>query len=78
MHGYDPANMAEMKAIFFAAGPDIRAGVKVAPFENVNVYPLIAHIFGLDISHLKTGPVDGDLKVLQGILKAAPQRVATR
>ncbi|MGB8802111.1 MAG: ectonucleotide pyrophosphatase/phosphodiesterase [Candidatus Acidiferrales bacterium] len=78
MHGYDPANMKEMRAIFFAAGPDIRAGAKVAPFENVNLYPLIAHILGLDISHLKTGPVDGDLKVLQGILKAAPQRVATR
>ena len=78
MHGYDPANMPEMKAIFFAAGPDIRRGEKVAPFENVNLYPLIAHILGLDIAHLKTGPVDGDLKVLQGILNAAPQRVATR
>ena len=78
MHGYDPANMKEMRAIFFAAGPDIRVGAKVAPFENVNLYPLIAHILGLDISHLKTGPVDGDLKVLQGILNAAPQRVATR
>ncbi len=68
MHGYDPAHMPEMKAIFFAAGPDIRSGVKVAPFENVNLYPMIAHILGLDISHLKTGPVDGDLKMLQGIL----------
>jgi predicted AlkP superfamily pyrophosphatase or phosphodiesterase len=69
MHGYDPALMPEMKAIFFAAGPDIRHGEKVAPFENVNLYPMIAHILGLDISHLKTGPVDGDLKVLQGILR---------
>ena len=68
MHGYDPAHMPEMKAIFFAAGPDIRSGEKVAPFDNVNLYPMIAHILGLDISHLKTGPVDGDLKVLQGIL----------
>jgi hypothetical protein len=69
MHGYDPAHMAEMKAIFFAAGPDIRVGEKVAPFENVNLYPFVARILGLDISHLKTGAVDGDLKVLRGILR---------
>jgi hypothetical protein len=68
MHGYDPAHMPEMKAIFFAAGPDIRRGEKVAPFENVNVYPFVARILGLDISHLKTGAVDGDLEVLQQIL----------
>jgi hypothetical protein len=71
MHGYDPAHMPEMKAIFFAAGPDIRPGQKVAPFENVNLYPMIARILGLDISHLKTGNVDGDLHVLQGILATA-------
>jgi Type I phosphodiesterase / nucleotide pyrophosphatase len=68
MHGYDPAHMPEMKAIFVAAGPDIRSGEKVQPFENVNLYPLVARILGLDISHLNTGKLDGDLKVLQGIL----------
>jgi hypothetical protein len=68
MHGYDPAHMPEMKAIFFAAGPDIRRGQKVAPFENVNVYPFVASILGLDISHLRTGAVDGDWKVLQQIV----------
>jgi hypothetical protein len=68
MHGYDPAHMPEMKALFVAAGPDILPGEKVAPFENVNLYPLVARILGLDIAHLKTGTVDGDLKVLQGIL----------
>ena len=63
-HGYDPRQMPSMKAIFFAAGPDIRAGVTVASFENVDVYPLIAEILGLH-----TGPIDGKLPVLQGILK---------
>jgi len=71
MHGYDPASMPEMKAIFFAAGPDIRSGQKVQPFENVNLYPLVARILGLDISHLKMGKVDGDVRVLQGILANA-------
>jgi predicted AlkP superfamily pyrophosphatase or phosphodiesterase len=68
-HGFDPARVPEMKASFFAAGPDIRSGVTVAPFENVNVYPLVAKLLGLDISHLKTGAIDGDLRVLQSILK---------
>jgi alkaline phosphatase D len=63
MHGYDPANMKTMRAIFYAAGPDIRPGATVKPFENVNVYPLIAHILALD-----PPKVDGSLNVLSGIL----------
>ena len=68
-HGYDTTRTPEMKAIFFAAGPDIRPGIALEPFENVNVYPLVARILGLDITNLKTGPVDGKLSVLEGILK---------
>lgn len=68
-HGYDATHMPEMKAIFFAAGPDIRRGTKLPPFENINVYPLIAKILGLDISHLKTGPIDGRVEVLDAVLK---------
>jgi predicted AlkP superfamily pyrophosphatase or phosphodiesterase len=63
-HGFDPAVMPSMKAIFYAAGPDIRAGVTVTPFENIHLYPLIANILGLQI-----GPVDGKLRVLEMILK---------
>jgi predicted AlkP superfamily pyrophosphatase or phosphodiesterase len=63
-HGYDPREMPSMKAIFFAAGPDIRAGVTLGPFENVDVYPFIARILGL-----QTGPIDGNIRALQGILK---------
>jgi alkaline phosphatase D len=70
MHGYDATHMPEMKALFVAAGPDIRTGAALAPFENVNVYPLIAKILGLDITKLKTGPIDGKLSVLGAILKS--------
>jgi predicted AlkP superfamily pyrophosphatase or phosphodiesterase len=67
-HGYDPTAMPSMKAIFYAAGPDIRAGATVAPFENVNVYPLIAKILGL-----RVGAIDGNLRVLEGILQKNSQ-----
>jgi len=66
MHGYDPYTMEAMRGIFYAAGPDIRPGVRVAPFENVHLYPLIAEILGLE-----TEPMDGDLHVLQQILRTA-------
>ncbi len=67
-HGYNPRWMPQMKASFFAAGPDIRPGSRVAPFENVNLYPWIATMLGL---HLPTSPlpVDGKLSILSGTLR---------
>jgi predicted AlkP superfamily pyrophosphatase or phosphodiesterase len=67
-HGFDPFTMPEMKAVFYAEGPDIRRNVKLKSFENVNVYPLIVKILGLD-----SQPVDGSLNVLGGILVQAEQ-----
>ncbi|HEV2486043.1 MAG TPA: ectonucleotide pyrophosphatase/phosphodiesterase [Terracidiphilus sp.] len=64
MHGFDPRKVPEMKASFFAAGPDIVKGKTVAPFENVNLYPWLAHLLGL------TPPRnDGSLNVLSGTLR---------
>ena len=48
VHGYDPRAMKSMRALFIAVGPDIRPGSTLEPFENVNVYPLLASILGLD------------------------------
>jgi predicted AlkP superfamily pyrophosphatase or phosphodiesterase len=62
-HGYDPARVPDMRSSFFAAGPHIRHGVTVAPFEDIDVYPLIAKILRLDAP-----PVDGNLKVLGAVL----------
>jgi len=64
MHGLDPHKMPEMKASFFAAGPDIIAGKSVAPFENVNLYPWVAHLLGL-----KSPKSDGNINVLAGTLR---------
>ncbi len=66
-HGFDPHEMASMRAIFYAEGPDIRKGVALRSFENVNVYPLIAQLLGLDAP-----ASDGKLSVLEGILKTPP------
>ncbi len=64
-HGYNPAIVPEMKSTFFAWGPAFKTNITINEFENVNVYPLVAHILGLKINE----PVDGKLKVLKETLK---------
>jgi alkaline phosphatase D len=61
-HGFDPARVPEMKAIFYAEGPDVKPGVKLASFSNVNVYDFVAGI-------LKLKPAKNDGK--KSVLKAA-------
>lgn len=64
VHGFDPSITPEMGAIFYAKGPNIKAGIKIPVFDNIHVYPFVAAILGI------TPPkVDGDIKVLEGILK---------
>jgi predicted AlkP superfamily pyrophosphatase or phosphodiesterase len=64
MHGYDAARMPEMRGIFFAAGPDLKAGLTVDEFQNIHIYPLIAHILGLTVP----SGIDGQFSVLAPIL----------
>jgi alkaline phosphatase D len=64
MHGFDPRVVPEVKASFFAAGPDILSGKTVEPFENVNLYPWLAHMLGLN-----PPKTDGSLDVLAGTLR---------
>ena len=54
-HGYDNASV-EMAAVFIANGPAFRGGVKLSPFDNVDVYPLLAKLVGV-----VPMPNDGDL-----------------
>ncbi len=70
-HGFDPSDMPTMRAIFYAEGPDIRKGVTLRPFENVNLYPFIAQLLQLDAP-----PSDGKLSVLEGVLKTPPAEPA--
>jgi predicted AlkP superfamily pyrophosphatase or phosphodiesterase len=62
--GFDARKAPEMKASFFAAGPDIVKGKTVAPFEDVNLYPWLAHILGF-----APGKNDGNLNILAGTLR---------
>ena len=64
MHGYDVEKFPQMRGIFYAAGPDLKRGITVPPFENVNIYALIARLLGL-----YAPKTDGRLDVLKGILK---------
>lgn len=61
-HGYDNLDPT-MRALFVAHGPSIGHGVTIAPFPNVDVYPLLAHLIGIEPL-----PNDGHLKDVEGVL----------
>jgi predicted AlkP superfamily pyrophosphatase or phosphodiesterase len=46
MHGWDP-KFRSMHGIFVASGPEIPAGARIPRFENVDIYPWLAHLLGL-------------------------------
>lgn len=62
-HGYDPADPS-MRALFIAQGPAFRQGVEIAPFDNVDVYPLLAKLVGIEPK-----VNDGDIAPLLPALK---------
>ena len=64
-HGYNPKTVPEMKATFFAWGPEFKNNLTIGEFANINVYPLVAEILGLKIDQ----PIDGKFKVLKETLK---------
>ena len=64
-HGYDPAEPA-MRAVFIASGPSFRRGVTLPEFDNVDVYPLLAHLLGVPAA-----PNDGDPDTLRPALRQA-------
>ncbi|MGB4858352.1 MAG: ectonucleotide pyrophosphatase/phosphodiesterase [Dokdonella sp.] len=51
-HGYDP-QLASMRALFLATGPAFAHKRVIAPFGNVDVYPMLARLLGL-------APLPGD------------------
>ena len=59
-HGFDPGVFPTMNGIFYAAGPNVKPGVELAPFENVHIFPFITRILGLQ----NPPGLDGSEKVL--------------
>lgn len=64
-HGYDPFKILEMRATFAASGPAFKEGKKIGKFRNVNLYPMVAEILGLKVSHT----IDGSPKTAKKVLK---------
>ncbi|WP_144207974.1 alkaline phosphatase family protein [Shewanella donghaensis] len=64
-HGYYAEAVPDMNTILYANGPAFKAGARVTQAKNIHLYPLIAEILNLSI----TEPVDGQLEVLQPLLK---------
>lgn len=63
-HGFDNA-LRSMEAVFVAGGPAFKVDYERKTFENIHIYPLIAHILGLEPYAL----IDGDLEKVRDLLK---------
>ena len=62
-HGFDPA-LPSMRALFVARGPSFVPGSHLPAFDNVDVYPLLAHLLGIP-----PAPNDGELTRLLPALR---------
>lgn len=63
-HGYDNA-LWSMQAIFIADGPAFKDGYTRDTFENVNVYPIIAEILGIE----PLAKIDGNVENVRDIFR---------
>ncbi len=70
-HGFDN-HLSDMRASFMAWGPAFKKGLYINEFENVNVYPIVAKILGLDYDEQT---IDGKLNILAPILQVAPKKM---
>ena len=64
-HGYDPWQVQDMHATFYAWGPAFKTPMVIPSFENVHVYPLITRILGLPYTH----PIDGNESLANELLE---------
>jgi predicted AlkP superfamily pyrophosphatase or phosphodiesterase len=63
LHGWDPASLS-MHAIFVVQGPGIPRGVRIPAFENVDIYPWLTEVLGLQSAR----SVDGQAGRLRAML----------
>lgn len=70
-HGYDN-DLPSMKPIFFARGPNIKAGYKTEPFNSVDIYPLVCDLLGI-----KPAPNNGTLDTVKSFIVHNSSAVST-
>jgi len=63
-HGYDNDD-PKMRALFVAHGPAFKRGLVVPEFDNVDIYPLLAHVL-----RIKPQPNDGNYAEVKSMLIA--------
>ncbi len=63
-HGYDPSVVKDMHATFYAWGPAFKPHTEISAFPNVDLYPMITRILGLDY----TEKIDGSKQLANEVL----------
>ena len=63
-HGYDPATVKDVQAIFYAWGPAFKQHTRIDPFPNVDIYPLVTRVLGL----IYTDKIDGTNELADEVL----------
>ncbi len=74
-HGWDPASDRAMRAIFLAAGPQVRARGTIPVVDNVHVAPFLGALLGVAWPN---GATDGDVRVLAPLLNVQRLRARRR
>ena len=64
-HGWSQHETNDMDAIFYANGPKFKKSYIHKSVDNINIYPLMANIFGIRVDH----GIDGNFAPIMGILK---------
>lgn len=62
-HGY--AYTSDMAGLFVAQGPMLKQGYELETASNLDIYPLVAHLLGLQL----LGPIDGSDALKKAIVK---------
>jgi predicted AlkP superfamily pyrophosphatase or phosphodiesterase len=64
-HGWAPESSDDMRGIFVAAGPHVRAAGRIPAFRNVHVHPFLAALLGIT----PAAGISGDAAVLGGYVR---------
>lgn len=63
-HGYDPAAVKDMHATFYAWGPAFKPHTQISAFPNVDIFPMVSGILGLNYNF----KVDGSKQLAHEVL----------